>query len=367
MIKKKFDRRAFRGKMAQMRRARQGAPKRSVLEQNNIEYTATRWPPGIVSFSSGKERCGINEYSKGLNQQIRLAGVPVTEMLLHDTSFLASAPAGAEILVHLEPSLLSQGFDQALHTAHQHQAKIVGCFHYCDPNFFRRFVDYTDTLITHRDYGITHPKLQIAPLACPVFHPASRAELRQKHGLPENKKILTTLGFLTAWKRIPETVQRLLPEVERQGALLQLLCPTHYSGDPTRETAKLQALVRDRTSVLWKSEFIPEQEMLERTAASDLGFAYHGENTGSCSAANKMFVAARCPLLLTSSNHDSDVQHGAEHLQNFNLEWFAQRAIELLHDDRRLTRLAAGIQQDYDRMNQAAVAKRYLELFKEIK
>jgi glycosyltransferase involved in cell wall biosynthesis len=341
------------------------APKAAIAA---VPKAASRpFPTGLVVFSSGKERCGINEYSKGLDAQIRSLGVQVSEENLDQTALLASAPAGAEVLVHLEPSLLGPGFDQALRAAYQRRAKIVGCFHYCDPNFFRRFVNYTDLLVTHRDYGISHPKLRQLPLACPTYTPPNRAELRSKFGFPEDVKVLTSLGFLTRWKKIPELVTQLLPELARRNIKLQLLCPMHFSGDPHREMDRLRKLVQGQSSVIWHSNFLPEQEMLERVAASDLGLVYHGEDTGSCSAANKMFVSARCPILLTSSNHDSDVQHGAEHLKSFDLGQFAQRALELIEDEQKLAALRIGIERDYELLNQRAVAQRYLELFKEIR
>lgn len=228
-------------------------------------------------------------------------------------------------------------------------------------------MNYADILITHRDYGIRHPKLRIIPLACPVYEPPTDiTELRRKHGLPEGKVLITTLGFLTAWKKIPDLIQQLLPELERRGAVLQALCPTHFSGDATGEGQKMQRLVNGKASVVWKSEFLPESDMVERVACSNLGLAYHGENTGSCSAANKMFVAGRVPLLLTCSTHDSD-HAGAEHMRGFDLVTYAKRAAELAHDPDVLKRLREGSQQDYGKMNQAVVARRYLELFREIR
>src|SRR3990167_111053 len=217
------------------------------------------FPEGLVSFSSGKQACGVNEYSTGLARQMRLAGAQVTEELRDDAALLSSARPGAEVLIHIEPSLLRQGFDAALRTAYLRRAKIVLCFHYFDGNLLRRFADSADVLALHRDYGVKHSKIRQVPLACPVYAPTDRNALRRKYGLPEGKKIVTTLGFLTAWKRIPETVQRLLPELERRGVLLQLLCPTHYSGDPSKEAKKLRNVIHGHPSVLWQSTFLPEQ------------------------------------------------------------------------------------------------------------
>lgn len=323
-------------------------------------------PPdkGLIVFTSGKERCGINEYSKGLNEQIRLAGAEVSEFTFSQTAMLNSVQEGAEVLVHFEPSLIRHGFDDQLLSAYRRKAKIVICFHYCDAALVRRYEDKADVLALHREYGIKSPKIRQVPLACPVFDPPDREALRKKFGF--NKPVLTTLGFLSRWKRIPDITRLLLPAVKKRGAVLQLLCPTHYSGDTSQESAKLKQLIRGESSVVWISDFLPEQEMLERAAASDLGFVYHGENTGSCSAANKMFVSARCPLLLTSSSHDADVKHGAEHLPSFGMPAFARRAIQLIGEKGRLDALRQGMEKDYALMNQARVAQQYLDLFSEI-
>jgi hypothetical protein len=322
------------------------------------------FPEGLVSFSSGKKNCGVNEYSVGLAMQMRLAGAEVVEAQLDDAELLFSARPGAELLVHVEPSLLKQGFDAALRTAYLRRAKIVICFHYFDANLLQRFAESADVLVVHRDYKIKHPKIRQVPLACPVYAPPDHTLLRQRLGF--KGPVITTLGFLSAWKRIPEMADLLLPELGRRGATLQLLCPTHYSGDKTGEGEKLKKVVKGSGSALWIQDFLPEAEMLHRVAASDLGVIYHGANTGSCSAANKMFVSARCPLVVTGSNHDSDVKYGVARSSGFDLEQYVARALALLDNAKGREALRLGMEKDYQNLNQAAVAKMYLELFKEI-
>ena len=342
-------------------------PKNVVARPAAAPASSRPFPAGLVAFSSGKERCGINEYSKGLSAQMRLQGATVSEHLLSDVSLIASAGAGAEILVHAEPSIVPQGIYAALKTSRSRGAKVVVCFHYCEAGFMRPFAEVADVLVTHREYGISNPKIRVVPLGCPLFEPpGDLPALRRKYGLPEGKALLTYVGFLSAWKRTPDLVQQLLPELERRGAVLQLICPTHFSGDPTGEVAKMRRLTENRPTVIWISNFPVEAEVLERAACSDLGIAYHGQNTGSVSATNKMLVAARVPLLVTCSTHDSD-HAGAEHTPSFDLVAYARRAAELAHDRAALARLREGSQRDYDRMNQIVVARRYLELFKEIK
>lgn len=324
------------------------------------------FPEGLVSFSSGVERCGVNEYSVGLARHMRLSGAEVAEVKLSETEVLAAAPAGARVLLHVEPSLLPPGFGSAVSAARRRGAKVVACFHHFDVGLLHAFADSVDLLVLHRDYGVKHPKIRTVPLACPVHELSDRAALRAKFKF-DQRPVVTTFGFLSQWKRFPEVAERLLPEIERRGAVLQMICPVHSSGDKAGEGQKLERVLRGKASATWIRDFLPESEVLERVEASDLGAMYHGMNTGSCSAANKVFVSARCPLLVTSSNHDADVR-GAERTDSLDLGVFVKRAGELLRDLPRLRqRLKAGMEADYLRMNQAAVAEQYLALFEEIR
>lgn len=355
--------------MAKLRqiRARQSAAKK-VVPQPTFGPPAqlVPFPSGLVSFSSGKERCGINEYSRGLAEEMRrAAAISITEVRLDDIALASSAPAGAEVLVHAEPSLLRPGFIQALGASHKRGAKIVVCLHYCDSSFFHKFANVADIVVVHRAYGIQHPKLRQVPLACPLYQLTDREALRAKFGFTQ--PVVTTFGFLTAWKRFADVAVRLLPELKRRGALFQMICPAHFSGVVDGEYQNLRAAVgRFPETARWISEFSPEAEILDRVSASDLGVMYHAHDTGSCSAASKMFVSTRRPLLVTSSNHDSDIR-SADRISGCSLSDFTRRALELLDDAPRRAQLASDMERDYERMNMRAVAARYLELFKEIK
>lgn len=346
-------------------RFKPSAKKPQAVETVKTTAAPANFPRGIVSFSSGAERCGVNEYSVGLARQLRISGQAVTELRLAQTEVLAAAGSGSEVLLHVEPSLLVNGFDEAARRAQARGAKVVSCCHYFDRAVFERCAGFSDVVVAHRDYGIRHPKLVEIPLGCPVYSPVSREALRGRFDF--RTRVVTTLGFLSPWKKIPDLVELLLPRVVERGARLQVLCPTHFSGDKTHEDSRLRRAIQGHPSVIWMVDFLPEQEVLERVAASTLGALYHGNDTGSVSAANNMFVSARCPLVLTSSNHDASVVHGAERLAGFDLLAYVDKVVEVLDDEPTLHRLRSGMEIDYQRLNQAAVAQRYVELFREIK
>lgn len=330
--------------------------------ERQTQAVALDFPAGIVAFSSGKDRCGINEYSRGLSAQMRLTGLDVSDQLLSNTALLQSAPAGAKLLIHVEPSLLPREFDDALASARKRGAKIVCCFHYFDTQMLRRFEKLADRLVVHREYGHRHEKLRQVPLGCPVFAEPDTRALKTKFAF--DGPVVTTLGFLSAWKRVPDLAASLLPELKKRGATFQILCPSHFSGDGGEAARLRSVLYRDSTAV-WISEFIPELEMLERVAASDLGVAFHGMDTGSVSAANRMFVAGRCPLVLTRSTHDSDIR-SADRTASLDLGTYVDRVLQVLDNAEKRASMRDLIRHEYGLINQAVVAKQYVRLFEEL-
>lgn len=319
------------------------------------------FPPGVVSFSSGRQQCGVQEYSDALAEQFRTLGAQASPAVLADLNLLRRAPAGSLILLHVEPSILPPGFEQAMQQARVNGAKLVVCFHYLDPSLLNRISPYASSLVQHRDYGLSHPLLRHVPLACPVYSPGDRRALREKYGLPQDKAVIMTAGFASAWKKLPETVTALLPGLGDY-LHLQLICSQHYSDQLGSEIARLRYAIGSDNRARLVSHFVPTLELIERADASDLGFVYHGSNTGSVSAVTKQFIAARCPLVVTSSNHASDVL-AAEHVPGLDLTNFVTRVLQLARMPEKLAQMRADAEIDYARLNMQRVARQYLEIF----
>lgn len=320
----------------------------------------------LIVYVSQHEQCGIKEYGRELDEQFRQLGVSFVEVPLSDLAALRNAAPGQPFLIHVEPSLLVADFDNALASALQRGAYIAVCFHYFDDPLYRRFRHRAHAMVRHRDYGVGDPRMHEVPLGCPVFEPpASKREFRAKYGLPLDSKILTTVGFLARWKQLPDVAQALISRLAPDEHL-QMICPAHFSGESRQEWQRLQSVVLGAEQVTWTSEFVPQQEMLERVAASDLGFVYHAVNTGSCSAATKPFVSARCPVVLTNSNHGSDVREGAFRASTMDLHGFAQAVLGLSRNPHSLHHYVAGMQRDYERLNMRRVAEQYLDVFRKI-
>jgi hypothetical protein len=333
----------------------------------------------VISVHSPHERCGIAEYGRQLDDALRAAGSDVTAM-----TFAAFQEAEVSltitpdvVLVHFEPSLVPPGFLNALASAKTHGAKIVLCCHWYAPTAFSTAALRTvDRFIVHRKYdGLKHPKFVEIPLGCPVYEPkVSRAELRQQFGLPQNDLVITTLGFLSPWKRIPEVLGDLLfgsrlcnnhGRPMYSSATFQVLTPLPFNDTSDAQAQAVYEVLAKypNAPVIFSTTFRPEQELLDRVYASDLGFLFHGQHTGSVSAATKQFVSARCPVVVTGSSHAADLNDGVVRLDEFNTVKFAHGVLTAASNADYLAQLRHGIAFEYERLNMNAVAHRYIDLF----
>jgi hypothetical protein len=322
----------------------------------------------LVVFSSPQAYCGIAEYSRDLDAELVKLGVRVRQHTLAETNVLRDVQPGTVLLLHVEPSLLSPDFDNALATALQRGAYVGVCFHYLDEILLRRFASRAHAMVVHRNYGISNPLFHEVPLGCPVYEPppyAERLAIRERLGIPSGVTVVTTLGFLSPWKRLPEVAVELL--AQNAGIFVQMICPSHFSGESMGEVSRMRDIASVYQGTLrWSPEFIPASEVLDRVAASDLGFVYHPVNTGSCSAATKPFVSARCPVVLTPSNHSSDVREGAYRVPGYDLGEFTRAVVAVARDAHMMHQLRDGMQRDYERLNMTRVAQMYVDVYRKI-
>lgn len=317
----------------------------------------------LLVMNSQHKQCGVREYGDALNAQFVGLGAQVRAVRLRDSAVLGSA--SGDVLLHVEPSLLPPAFDKAVREAHERGARIVICFHVFTESLLKRFERNVSAMVVHRSYGIKHPKLRQIPLGCPVYESEiSVHELRRRYRLPVEATIITTFGFLTAWKKFPETAAAILPLLE-PGMFLQLLCSPHFMRYEEGER-RLKEIVKGSSAVQLRTDFLPTQEIIERLHASDLGFTYHSVNTGSVSAATKQFVSARCPLVVTSSSHASDML-GASHVTEPGVKAFAEHVVSVAKDARKLSALRTASEVEYRRLNMRHVAEEYLKLFAELR
>lgn len=322
----------------------------------------------LVTLHSPHERCGVAEYGRQLDAAFLRTGVSPLALTFAESpdTILDAVRPGTTLLIHYEPALLpAHGWD-LIRTARERGARIVFCCHYFEPGLLSQ--DLVDRFVVHRDYGIYDPRLIEIPLGCAEYDTIeSRGELRHRLGLPEDRTVITTIGFLSEWKRIPALIDALLGCLPAS-VFLQVLTPLPF-GDPGEdEVHGVRAVLSKHGAgaerVLFSTEFRPDRELLDRVHASDLGLLYHGQHTGSVSAATKAFVSARTPLVTTSSSHASDLRDGVVRVESLDLDAFAAEVVRLAQDEAQQAKLWAGMAREYDRLRMGAVAQQYLHLIR---
>ena len=329
----------------------------------------TEWGARFVVAHSPHQRCGIGEYGRQLDASLaKLA--EVKSRSLADPAYVSDCGPGTTLLVHFEPAIMPPNAADMLRAARARGARVVFCAHIYAPEHLAPYGGLFDAVVAHRPTGtaaVHGGRVVQLPLGCPVYEPADRAAVRARLGWGA-ERVLLTLGFLSGWKRYPDTLEALLPRIGA-GMRVHVQAPMPFAGGVgiAEEGARIRE-ISDRSGgrVSYSSEFLPESELLDMVAAADLGFLFHGQHTGSVSAAAKQFISARTPLIVTHSSHDSDLQAGVHRVATFEPREFAVEVVRLVSSDDALSALRAQLQAEYARLNMDAVAIQYAALAKSL-
>lgn len=335
----------------------------------------------IVSCHSPHTRCGVREYGLQLDRAFSDVGASVLGLSYHEHQrAIDTAGPGNVLLVHFEPSLFSGTYFHVLQQARAKGSKVVFCCHHYDPTLVHGPAANADAIVTHRDpEHIIHHQQSVIPLGCPVYTPREdmRPALRARLGLPEDKIVVTTVGFLAQWKKTPDVIEALLRALPPD-AFLQVHTPYPFDpGQAPAEEARIRQIFGARRGgsafsggnslpYSFSTEFLPDHELLDRVYASDVGFVYHGLHTKSVSAATKAFISGRCPVVVTNSTHASDMKEGIFHVGSFDINHFAQGVAAVAKDTNLRAALRRGAEREYERLNMHVVAKQYIDLFRRL-
>jgi glycosyltransferase involved in cell wall biosynthesis len=324
----------------------------------------------ILVCHSVAERCGIHQYGHALDVSLRKLPVEVLSFDYSNLNALTGVVGQRDVvLFHFEPGVIGNQavFQSALRTVRARGGKVVFCCHMYEDGIGRTYGSMVDRFVLHRTYYGAPPKSAVIPLGCPVYSPAGRDELRQQWGFPSGVFVLTTVGFLTSWKRTPEVVAAVVDAISPSGMLVYVQAP--WPADSAgalaqREDASMRRTVQGREAqVRFSTDFLPEARLLDLIHASDLGFVFHGIDTGSVSAATKAFISGRCPVVITGSSHSADMIRGVKRVSGFDPRIFGQEVVKIASDAGLLEKLRAGVEAEYQRLNMDAVAKLYVEEF----
>jgi hypothetical protein len=327
----------------------------------------------VTVCHSHQQRCGVREYGLALDKSLIAAGVEL-QVCSYDNfgDGIGAGKPGSILLVHYEPSLTTAWYlSTYLRAARAKGMKTVLCCHLYDHAILSEYNGLVDRFVLHRSYPLRHVESTVIPLGCPVYvPPVNREELRVAY--PFGSTVLTTIGFLTQWKKLHEIATAMLSAMEPHSSLfLHMHTPKPYYSDASveNEETRLRHLFsshRVGSRARLTTDFLHDTATLDIAHAADVGFLYHPIHTNSVSAATKQFVSGRRPLVVTGSTHAWDLKGGVERVEGFDAWAFAHKAIMLALDREKRARLEVEMQKEYDRMNMHAVAKEYIDLFRSL-
>jgi len=323
-------------------------------------------PKKITTLHSAQEICGVREYGRMLDAGFRACGIHPATLDYISAQKAPALSCDTDLLIHYEPGLETASFQDDVRRLRANGARVIFCAHYFDESIHRRWTGAVDGIAVHRDYpGLVDGRfVRVIPHGCPSrAKTTDRGGLRVRLGLPVTARILTVFGFLFPWKRHPELVAQIARRAPAD-VFLQVLTARHFTGDANEEAQIARALrgvSPDR--YFFSTAFLPEDNVQDRLAASDLGLVYHGVNTGSVSGVTKQFVAAGCPFIVTASTHAADITRGCVRVASLGITEFVETAITVLNDGARLAQLRCEIDHERSRLDITNIAEQYLRFF----
>ncbi len=333
----------------------------------------------IALYSSNRERCGISTYTEHLGNALASIG--------HDVRHWGSAPphqkAFAEILswrpdiFHVQHETSIMPPDDLL-VAQVKALKEVGCRSFITihtesestVHLGRRISEIgSGKAISHRP-NPKYPEVEVVTMPCTSMGMLpDRASLRRKFGLPEGAFVLSTVGFMIPWKEHPRICELLVPWLKvRRDIYVQVIASEHFNKDMISYSqlcsagiAKASNLVDGRIRHI--SGYPSDAELVERLAASDLGYVWCPFDTGSSSAAAAQFVTARCPLVATDSSHYQYLGAGILRGPKKSMEGFVDLIRDVAGNAEVLERLRAAQWSEYRERNYIEAARKHLDLY----
>lgn len=336
-------------------------------------------PVRIALYSSKRDRCGIATYTTHLEDAMASFGhdvkhwgsqVPYDDALdaivrwkpdvfhvQHEPSIMPPE----NILVHRCDALREAGTKVVvtLHTESDQSIRLA-----------RRLVGPDGKFVLHRPTQAA-PDAVVVPMPCTVLGilPDHYA-LRRKFNLPEDAFVLSTVGFMIPWKDHPKILEALLPWLRsRPEVVVQVIASEHFNQD----LKGYAQTCRSHIAVLGEAlggnrirhidDYPSDRELVERLAASDLGYVWCPFDTGSSSAAAAQFTTARCPLVATDSSHYAYLGDGIVRGPKGDMSSFVELIADVSKNAEILSKLCWAQWEEYRTRNYLETARKHLEIY----
>lgn len=333
----------------------------------------------IALYSSKRDRCGISTYTDHLAEAFTRLGHEVRHWgsaAPYDRTFEEIRAWRPDVFhVQHEPSimppeavlskyagLMTRERTRVLFTLHTESDGAI--------QVAREATAPRRGIIVHRPTP-SATDAYVVPMPCTVAGVIqSRAALRRRFGLPEDATVISTVGFMIPWKDHPKIVEALIPWISSDPSVhLQIIASEHfneslsgYAKSCREQIARLAATVLgDRIHHIdgYPSDF----ELVERLAASDLGYVWCPFDTGSSSAAAAQFTTARCPLVASDSSHYAFLGTGIVRSPKGSMPAFVELIRRTSGDAATLADLRTNQRAMYRERNYLATALKHLEIY----
>lgn len=241
-----------------------------------------------IQCSSIGQRCGIYTYAKRLSHY--LSKLPNVKTLMFAENLREDVDV---ISVQYEPGIVPPQLLNRFINQYVNPVIVVTAHHI---NGLQQFFPILEGVVLHSESQIKGLReepwnYRVIPHPALVFPKQDKIKLREKYGLPVDKKIVGTAGFITGTgKRLPLIVEKLLPKLN-DDEFLYLITSYWKAGDLGRE-AEIRSVVKrlgKEENFRIDTEFVPEKILNEKMQACDLLFAW---NAGGNSYGSQSGIAA---------------------------------------------------------------------------
>jgi len=255
------------------------------------------------------QRGGIATYSNRLEKYLNGTKIKVgnQEIDVEAKQFVSRIRNGPDVIsIQYEPGMLPP---QALQSIIQRYSQpVVVTAHHM--GILPQFYPLMDGIVVHSKNqleGYDEPwNYTVIPHPALVFENKDKKELRKKYGLPEDKKILGTAGFIVGTgKELPMIIEKILRKMKDDEFLF---CSTSFwKGGDFGHTEIIMKKVKElgkEDNFRIDTDFVPEEVLNEKMQCCDLLFAWNNLNApGSNSGIAMDMLGARRKLIVKDSNH----------------------------------------------------------------
>ena len=292
-----------------------------------------------IQCSSIGERCGIYTYSRRLTKYLNELKEDKNGNKVSVDAYMFDIKAKKDtdlICIQYEPGLMPpQKFQQLFNT---YIEPMVVTVHHI--GYLEQFYNALDGFIFHSDGQTTNKPWDYAIIEHPalVFPKKDKMKMREKYGLPKDKKILGTAGFIAGTgKNLPITVGAILNKL-KDDEFLYLMTSFWKGGDMGHKYDIMKQVEESGKQGQFRldTDFISPEDLNEKLQACDLLWTWCAvgpNDIGSQSGIAADMYGSRRKLIVKDSAHYSFIgKQDKVEVGRVNPEDFASDVLSVLRN-----------------------------------